>query len=147
MSYSIDANVLLYASDTGSRWQKAATDFLAGVVARSELCCLAWPTMMAYLRIASHPRIFSAPLTPREAEENLNSLLELPRVRVIGEGDGFWSAYRIISAETPVRGNLVTDAHLAAILLEHGVGTLYSRDRDFLKFRNLRVRDPFAAVE
>jgi toxin-antitoxin system PIN domain toxin len=98
---------------------------------------------MAYLRISTHPSIFAAPLSPREAEANIESLLALPRVRVLGEGDGFWSAYRAV-AEAPIRGNLVPDAHLAALLLEHGVHLLYSRDRDFFKFPTLRVEDPFA---
>ena len=144
MSYSVDANILLYASDTSSPWHERAARFLAACTVRPELFCLAWPTLMAYLRIATHSSIFAAPLSPREAEANVESLLALPRVRVLGEGDGFWSAYRAV-AGTPVRGNLVPDAHLAALLLEHGVDLLYSRDRDFLKFPTLRVEDPFTA--
>lgn len=144
MSYSVDANILLYASDTNGPWHSQASDFLASCVVRPELFCLVWPTLMAYLRIATHPRIFASPLSPKEAEANVESLLGLPRARVLCEGDGFWSAYRSLTGETPVRGNLVPDAHLAAILLEHGVRTLYSRDRDFLKFSTVQVEDPFA---
>lgn len=144
MSYSVDVNILLYASDRSSRWHAEASDFLAGCTVRPELFCLAWPTLMAYLRIATHPTIFAAPLSPRQAEANVESLLALPRVRVLGEGEGFWQAYRAIT-DRPVRGNLVPDAHLAALLLEHGVRLLYSRDTDFLKFPTLRVEDPFAA--
>lgn len=143
MSYSVDVNILLHASDTSSPWHERATDFLGACTVRPELFCLAWPTLMAYLRISTHPSIFAAPLSPREAEANIESLLALPRVRVLGEGDGFWSAYRAV-AEAPIRGNLVPDAHLAALLLEHGVHLLYSRDRDFFKFPTLRVEDPFA---
>lgn len=143
MSYSVDANILLYASDSSSPWHSRASDFLAARVVRPELFCVAWPTLMAYLRISTHPSIFTSPLTPAEAEANVDSLLSLPRVRVLGEGGGFWSAYQTQTAGTPVRGNLVPDAHLVAILFEHGVQTLYSRDRDFLKFPSLRVEDPF----
>jgi toxin-antitoxin system PIN domain toxin len=143
MSYSVDTNVLLYASDTGSRWHGPAADFLARCATRPELFCLAWPTLMAYLRIATHPSIFGSPLTPRQAEANVEALLALPRVRVLAEGDGFWPGYRAIT-DAPIRGNLVPDAHLAALLLEHGVQVLYTRDRDFLKFATLRVEDPFA---
>lgn len=144
MSYSVDANVLIYASDRGSPWHAQASDFLAGCVVRPELFCLAWPTIMAYLRITTHPSVFASPLTAGEAEANVESLLSLPRVRVLGEGDGFWPSYRALT-DTPIRGNLVPDAHLAALLLEHGVHVLYSRDRDFLKFPTLRVEDPFAS--
>lgn len=143
MSYSVDVNILLYASDRESPWHSAATDFLASCVVRPELFCICWPTLMAYLRIATHPGIFADPLAPRQAESNVDALLALPRVKVLGEGESFWSSYRAVS-EAPIRGNLVPDAHVAALLLEHGVQVLYSRDRDFLKFPSLTVEDPFA---
>ena len=143
MSYSVDANILLYASDSDSPWHRRAADFLAGCVVRPELFCLAWPTLLAYLRISTHPSIFASPLSPAQAEANVESLLALPRVRVLGEGDGFWAAYRALT-DAPIRGNQVPDAQLAAVLLEHGVQLLYSRDRDFLRYPTLRVEDPFA---
>lgn len=144
MSYSVDVNLLLYASDQSSPWHEQAMEFLRSCAKRPELFCLGWPTLMAYLRIATHPGVFGAPLTPKQAMANVERLLALPRVRVLAESEGFWQAYGTVSAEGPVRGNLVPDAHLAALLLLHGVATLYTRDRDFLKFPSLKVRDPFA---
>jgi len=99
---------------------------------------------MSYIRIATHPRIFSAPLSPDEALGNVSALLALSHVRAVSELDGFLDAYKRMAAETPVRGNLVPDAHVAAILFQHGVRTLYSNDRDFRKFQSLDLRDPFA---
>ena len=61
----------------------------------------------------------------------------------MSELDGFLDAYRRLSGSLAVRGDLVPDAHLATILLQHGVGTLYSNDRDFRKFESLDLRDPF----
>jgi toxin-antitoxin system PIN domain toxin len=99
---------------------------------------------MSYLRIATHPRIFSAPLSPDEALGNVAALLALPHVRAVAELEGFVGAYKHVAGETRVRGNLVPDAHVAAILFQHGVRTLYSNDRDFRKFQSLEVRDPFS---
>jgi toxin-antitoxin system PIN domain toxin len=99
---------------------------------------------MSYLRIATHPRIFSAPLSPEEAQGNISALIGLPHVRAVSELDGFLNAYRHVAGQMPLRGNLVPDAHLAAILFQHGVRTLYTSDRDFLKFQPLDVQDPFA---
>jgi len=99
---------------------------------------------MAYLRIATHPRIFAAPLPPDEAMANVSALLALPHVRAVSELEGFLDMYKQVTGELIVRGNLVTDAHLATILLQHGIRTLYSNDRDFRKFTSLDVRDPFA---
>jgi hypothetical protein len=65
-------------------------------------------------------------------------------VRAVSEADGFVDAYKHVTGETPVRGNLVPDAHVATILFQHGVSTLYSNDRDFRKFPSLELRDPFS---
>ena len=144
MSYSIDVNVLLYASNAGCAEHAKASAFLAECAGSRELLCLAWPTLMGYLRIATHPAIFNHPLSHDEAARNVDALLTLPQVRTIGEGEDFWPLYRSLAAELPVRGNLVPDAHLAALLRQHGVKTLYTRDRDFRKFGGLTVRDPLA---
>jgi toxin-antitoxin system PIN domain toxin len=143
MSYSFDANVLLYASDRSSERHDAAREFLESCAARPDVLCLTWPTLMAYLRLATHPNIFAAPLTPDEALANVNALLALPQTRVVSERDGFIDAYLHVTGNTVVRGNLVPDAHVVAILFQNGVRTLYSNDRDFRKFESIDVRDPF----
>jgi uncharacterized protein len=144
MSYSFDVNVLLYASDRSSDRHDAARDFLESCAAQPDVLCLTWPTVMAYLRIVTHPSIFAAPLTPEEAFANVSALLSLPQVRVVSEEDGFLDSYAHVTADVVVRGNLVPDAHVAAILFQNGVKTLYSNDRDCRKFELLDVRDPFA---
>jgi toxin-antitoxin system PIN domain toxin len=143
LSYSDDVNVLLYASDKSSERYDRARRFVESCAADPEVLCLAWPTLMGYLRIATHPRIFSAPLSPGEALGNVSALLAMPQVRAVSELDGFVEAYRHVSRGTAVRGNLVPDAHIATILFQHGVRTLYTNDRDFLKFQSLDVRNPF----
>ena len=144
MSYAIDANVLLYASDRSAVQHDAARRFLESCATNPELLCLAWPTVMAYLRIATHPGIFAEPLSPTEAMANITALLGLPHIRAVGEADGFLEAYAHVCGTNVVRGNLVPDAHVAAILFQHGVRVLYSSDRDFRKFSTLETRDPFA---
>jgi uncharacterized protein len=143
VSYSLDVNVLLYASDRSSDRHVRARRFVASCAAGPEILCLAWPTLMSYLRIATHSRIFSAPLTPDGALGNVLALIGLPHVRAVSELDGFLDAYKHIAGEIPVRGNLVPAAHVAAILFQHGVRTLYTNDRDFRKLQSLDVRDPF----
>ncbi|MDP2156668.1 MAG: type II toxin-antitoxin system VapC family toxin [Nitrospirota bacterium] len=144
MSFAIDVNILLYASDAGCKYYKRAKAFLDDCIKQEKLFFLAWPTVMGYLRIATHPSIFGQPLTPDEAMANIGMLLSLPHIRFLSEEEGFWDIYREMTAEVPTRGNLVPDAHLAAILRQHGVKKLYSHDRDFLKFAFLDVRDPIA---
>ena len=144
MSYSVDVNVLLCASDKSCDRHDAARRFLESCASGPELLCLSWPTLMSYLRIATHPMIFAAPLSPDEALGNVTALLSLPHVRAVSELEGFLDAYAHVVGDVAVRGNLVPDAHVATILFQHGVRTLYSNDRDFRKFESLDVKDPFA---
>lgn len=144
MSYSADVNLLLYASDRSSPHYQAAFRFLQGRRSDPELFCIAWPTLMSYLRIATHPSIFAEPLSPTEALDNVAALLALRQVRALSEQEGFLKVYREVAGSFPVRGNLVPDAHLAAILRQHGVKTLYTSDVDFRRFDSLEIRDPLA---
>ena len=144
MSFAFDVNILLYASDTSSPHFERAKSFIEACIAKKEVFSLGWPTVMSYLRIATHPAVFDHPLSPDEAMANIETLLNLPHARFLAEEEGFWNVYRATTAEVPTRGNLVPDAHLAALLRQHGVKTLYTHDRDFLKFSFLDVRDPLA---
>lgn len=144
MSCALDTNVLLYASDASSPFHERARGVLERCAAGPELLYLPWPVAMSYLRIATHPAIFEHPLSPEEAMANVEALLSRSHVRTLGELEGFWDVYRQTTADLVVRGNLVPDAHLAALLLQHGVTTLWTHDRDFRKFEGIRVCDPFA---
>ncbi len=142
MSYGIDVNILLYASDETSPLHAKASRFLNECAEEREVFCLAWLTVMSYLRMATHPAIFSRPLTPSQALNNVQALLSLPHCRAIGEEADHIRVYEGITKDVPARGNLVPDAHLAAVLSQHGIVTLYTHDRDFRKFSFLDVRDP-----
>ena len=144
MSLAGDTNLLLYASDTQSRFHQSALTFIEERSAVRELFYLPWPVIMGYLRIVTHGRIFNMPMTPKVARTNIAELLSLPHVRPLGEGPDFWRCYEEISRNAVVRGNLVPDAHIAAILLEHGVRDIATNDSDFKKFGDLRVHNPLA---
>lgn len=113
------------------------------MAAGPELVYLFWPTVMAYLRIVTHPAILASPLSPGDAIANIGALLDRPHVRAPGEGEGFWPLYRSVAGERS-RGNDVADAHLVALMRQHGVRVIYTRDRDFRRFDGIEPRDPFA---
>lgn len=146
MSFSVDVNVLLYASVTGSPFHAKADELLRQWSTGPDLFCLAWPTLMAYLRMVTHPAIVSPPLTIRAAEENVDALVGLANVRLLSEQEGFWELYRESTRDIVVRGKLVPDAHLATLLRQHGVRCLYTNDSDFRKFDFLEIRNPFATA-
>ncbi len=144
MSFGIDVNILLYASDRSSPLHTKADAFLQGIVGGTEVFCIAWLTAMSYLRMSTHPSIFARPLSPDEAAANVQALLSVPHCRALGESDGFWAVYRQATQGMAVRGNGVPDVHLAAVLRQHGVVKLYTHDKDFRKFDFLQVVDPVA---
>ena len=144
MSLTLDANLLLYASDEESPLHDRAVGLLDEVATGPEIVYLFWPTVMAYLRIATHPAVFARPLSHADARANIEVLLGLPHVEAVGEGESFWRRYVEVADDLAPTGNLVTDAHLVALMLENGVRTIWTRDRDYRKFRVIRVHDPFA---
>jgi toxin-antitoxin system PIN domain toxin len=143
LSFTVDANVLIYASDETSAYHSQARAFLEQVASGDELVYLFWPTLIAYLRIATHPAIFEQPLSPGDAVANVDRLLALPHVQTVGEQDRFWLAYRRLAAEADARGNLVPDAHLVALMVENGVRTIWTHDRDYRRFPSIEPRDPY----
>ena len=112
VSYSIDVNILLFSSDASSPFHERALEFMKSCAENSEPVFLAYLTLLSYVRIATHPRIFTDPLTPKEALENIGKLSDLPQVRLVSEREGFLELYK----ESAVRANLVPDAHLATLL-------------------------------
>jgi uncharacterized protein len=143
VSLTLDANILLYASDASSARQAAAVRLLEQVAAGPEIAYLFWPTIMAYLRIATHPAVFDRPLSTYDAMANIDALLSRPHVRVPGEQPEFWRRYRSVAADAAPTGNLVPDAHLVALMAENEVRTIWTHDRDFRRFKGIEVRDPF----
>ena len=144
MSQTLDTNVLLYASNDGAPEQERAMALLRHLAAGPDLVVLLWPVVMGYLRIATHPAIFSRPLSHTDAVANIDGLLARPHVRVVGEGERLWDIYRGVVVDVPARGNGVPDAHLVALMLEHGVSSIWSRDRDFRKYASITAHDPFS---
>lgn len=144
MSYSFDANILLYASDESSEFHARAQVFLNDRQADSDILCLTWPVLMAFQRIATHPSIFSNPMSAETAWGNVQQLLKLPRARVIQETASFALDYAEVSKSAGIYGNLVPDAHIATILRQHGVRRFYTADTDFKKFGFLEVVNPLA---
>ena len=144
MSHTVDTNILVYATHTGSPFHNRARALVEHLVAGPSLAYLLWPAVLGYVRIVTHPNILGSPLSSDEATSNVEALMAPSHMRVAGEGDDFWVSFRTVSADVKPRGNLVPDAHLVALMREHGVSTIWSHDRDFRKFRGITVRDPFS---
>ena len=140
----IDANLLLYAYAGSTTPHHQAKRWLEDVFSRPDPVGLAWVTILAFLRISTDPRLRGRPLLMSEAVAIVHEWLELPNISLLGPSERHWQILQRLLAESQVRGPLVTDAHLAALAIEHGA-TLCTTDRDFTRFAGLRVLYPLQA--
>jgi toxin-antitoxin system PIN domain toxin len=104
---------------------------------------LAWSVLGAFIRIATSPRVFERPLSLDQAVARVEGWLDQPCTRVVQPTQRHWDVFRELLVKGQASGNLVSDAHLAALSIEHGC-ELVSTDRDFSRFPGVKWRDPLA---
>lgn len=139
----VDANVLLYAYQPRSEHHRRCRAWVEEAFSGEEPVCVAWVTVLAFIRISTNPRIFEAPLRAEEAIAAVSSWLARPAVAVLEAGEECWEILRALLVEAQVTGPLVMDAFLAALALENGA-ILVTTDRDFARFPGLKVENPVA---
>ena len=137
----LDANVLLYAYNPASSHHGACRAWLERALNGSEQIGLPWQTLLAFIRIATNNRVFERPLTAAEAAAIVDEWLACPRVVVVQPAHDYWTVLKEQLDSAQVAGPLVTDAALASLALEVGA-RLCTTDRDFTRFRGLRIVDP-----
>lgn len=137
----VDANLLLYAEDSLSEHHRVAREWWDAQLSGSDPVGLSWSVLSAFIRIATNPRLHQRPLTLKEAIERVQSWLDQPCVTVLGPSDGHWTLFQEMLRSGNALGNLVTDAHLAALAVEHNA-VLCSTDADFSRFAGLRWENP-----
>lgn len=136
-----DVNLLLYAVDEASPRHAAARAWLEDRLSGSETVAFAWSTLTAFLRLSTRASVFESPLSLDRAFDLVDGWLERPQVVVIEPTDRHAALLRELLQPLGSAGNLVTDAHLAVLAIEHGA-RLESADRDFQRFPGLLVSDP-----
>lgn len=136
-----DVNLLLYAVDETSPRFAIAHDWVEQLFAGSETVGLAWAVALAFVRLTTNPRVVAEPFTADEALDVVDGWLARPNVVVINPTDRHAAILRELLAPLGAGGNLTSDAHLAALAIEHRA-ELCSSDADFSRFTGLRWADP-----
>lgn len=139
----VDANVLLFAEDESSPHHSACAEWLTRALNGPARVGLAWPSLLAFVRIRTHPRAYVRPLSPAEAWSRVVDWLEAPAAWVPTPTAGHAEILGTLLQRYQLSGNAVPDAHLAALAIEHGVGVC-SADTDFARFTELRWINPLA---
>lgn len=139
----VDANLLLWAHHRGFERHETARRWWAATLTSAAQVAIPWPTILAFLRISTHPRALERPATIEQAWSVVEGWLGRPNVWTPLPTDRHASILARLLAEGRASGNHVPDAHLAALAIEWGL-ELWSADRDFSRYPGLRWRDPLA---
>jgi uncharacterized protein len=139
---AVDTNLLVYAHRRDSPFHAAAALAIREVAESRAPWALPWPCLNEFYSITTHPRIYDPPSSPAEATSQIGAWLESPSVVPISEGSTYWPALSSLLASAKVTGPLVHDARIAALCVSHGIRELWSADRDFSRFPDLKVTNP-----
>lgn len=138
-----DVNVLIYAHDTAARRHDEARAWWDEVLSSDEPVGLAWVTLLGFIRLTTNRMVFQQAFTVDEAVQRVEAWLAQPSVQIVQPGHRYAGLFFGFLRALGAGGNLTTDAHLAALAVEHGC-VLCSTDADFDRFAGLNWRDPLA---
>ena len=140
-----DINLLLYAYDSDSPFHRKAAAWWQGCLSGTEPVGLAQIVVFGFVRIGTNGRVFRNPMTSLEAVEHVRTWQAQPVVHILEPRADHVAQVLKLLETLGTAGNLVTDAQLAALALEHGA-VLHTADADFLRFRGLRWFNPITGV-
>lgn len=137
----VDANVLLYAVDASAEHHADAKAWLDGALSGTESIVLPWICLLAFVRISTHPSIYPTPLPPARALDVVDAWLGRTNVLTGDVGVRHAERLREMLLATGTGGNLVNDAHLAALAVEYGAAVV-TFDSDFERFPGVEWMRP-----
>jgi hypothetical protein len=139
----VDANILLYAVDTRSPFHERARAWLTGQLNGVRRVAFGWSSLVAFVRISTNPRAAAQPLTPGQAWQHVEEWLACDTAWIAHPTDHHAQVLGRLITAYELRGNLASDAAIAALAIEHGL-TVCSADTDFARFEEVRWLDPLA---
>lgn len=139
---AVDTNVLVYAHRRDAVFHDPAAERLRELAEGTAPWAIPWPCLHEFLAIVTHPRIYDPPSSPEQAIDQVDAWLESPSLVLLAETPDHWPALRRLLREARVAGGRVHDARVATLCLANGVRELWTLDRDFGRFPDLRVANP-----
>ena len=141
----IDANLLIYSIDSSSPHHSGAKGIIERLFSSTERIGLPWIVILAFLRVTTNPRAVLRPISAEQAIGFVDSWLDCPNAELVGPGSNHWPILRNLLRSTGTAGNLISDAHVAALAVERGCD-IYSADHDFARFPGIRHVNPLREI-
>ncbi len=138
----VDTNILVYAHRRDSAHHEAARQSVSQLAEGSQAWAIPWSCIHEFLGVVTHGRIFDPPSTLEEAASQVEAWLEAQNLVTISESAAYWPELKSLLLAGRTTGPRVHDARIAAVCLQHGVKVLWSADRDFSRFPDLKVVNP-----
>lgn len=142
---ALDTNLLVYAHRPDAQFHQQAHRLVTELADGTEHWAIPWPCAHEFVAIVTHPRIYKKPTPFEIALQALRALEAVPMLQFIGEGDIYLDALEAVATPARVQGGAIHDARIAAICRYHGVRELWSADRDFSRFAQLKLRNPLVS--
>ncbi|MDA7644067.1 MAG: PIN domain-containing protein [Verrucomicrobiaceae bacterium] len=139
---AIDTNLLVYAHREDSEWHEKSVSAVNGLASSGRPWAIAWSSIHEFLAIVTHPRIYSPPTPQEVAFKAIEGWQNSSTLRFLHEGPGYLERLGKLCVHAKISGGRVHDARIAALCLNHGVAELWTADRDFSKFPELKTHNP-----
>lgn len=139
---AVDTNILIYAHREDSPFHAAAAQHIVDLAEGRAPWAIPWPCLHEFLAIVTHPRIYDPPTPLPSALDQVAAWLEAPTLVLLAESDQYWTELRTLVTAGRITGARIHDARIAALCRQHGVNELWSADRDFSRFSDLKVVNP-----
>ena len=142
---AVDTNILIHAHRKDSPWHRAAAEAVTRLAEGNAPWAIAWPCIHEFFGVATHPKIYKPASTVAEAVSQVTEWMGSPRLRLLSETQGYWAELSKLAVTRRISGPAIHDARIAALCLQHGVSELWSADRDFSRYPDLKTRNPLVA--
>src|SRR5665213_2952102 len=128
---AVDTNILVYSVRRETAYHERASSLMTSLAESGNPWAIPWPCVYEFLRVVTHPKVFTPPSTLEVTLESIERFRDSPSLVMLGDGPAHLRHMVKVIREAAAIGNLVHDAHIATLCMEHGVSELYTMDRDF----------------
>ena len=142
--FVVDTNILIYAASRQFNQHQKARALLESWIEEAVVWHSTWSVFYEFLRVSTHPHVFSEPLSAEQAWSFLDAILASPGFSLLSHSDNHSvTLSKLIDSTQNLSGNIWHDAHIVAVMFDYGIKEIYSADTDFHRFKGIKVVDPF----